>query len=94
MSGQFSWQDQLDCRLNFSGGEGPSLVEADEFGAFSGDSVEGVMNEGVHDVHGLLGDSDVWVHLLQHFVDVDGEGFNSSSSGFLVGFWLGFFLSH
>ena len=85
MSGEFSWEDELDGRLDFPGGESSSLVEADELGSLSGDSVEGVVDEGVHDVHGLLGDSDVGVHLLEDLVDVDGEGLNSSSSGLLVG---------
>jgi hypothetical protein len=57
------------------------------------------VDERVHDVHGLLGDTNVGVHLLEHFVNVDGEGLNSSSSGFSVncglgGFSLGWFLSH
>ena len=43
------------------------------------------MNERVHDVHGLLGDADVGVHLLENLVDVDREGLDSSSSGLLVG---------
>jgi hypothetical protein len=37
------------------------------------------------------------VHLFQDFVDVDGEGLNSSSSGFSVGslgFWLSWLFSH
>jgi hypothetical protein len=85
VAGQLSWEDEFDCGLNFPGGESSSLVEPDQLGSFSGDSVEGVVDEGVHDVHGLLGDADVGVHLLQHFVDVNGEGLNSSSSGFLVG---------
>ena len=54
------------------------------------------MDEGVHDVHGLLGDSDVGVNLLEDLVDVDGEGLDSSSSGLLVARSLGFswFFSH
>jgi hypothetical protein len=57
------------------------------------------VDEGVHDVHGLLGDSDVGVHLLEDLVDVDGEGLNSSSSGLAVssgsgGFGLSWLLSH
>ena len=54
------------------------------------------MDERVHDVHGFFGDSDVWVYLLEDFVDVDGEGLDSSSSGFLVGGSLGFswFFAH
>ncbi len=94
VSGKFSGEDELDGRLDFAGGESSSLVEADELGAFSGNSVEGVVDEGVHDVHGLLGDTNVRVHLLEDLVNVDGEGLNSSSSGLLVSFWSGFFLSH
>jgi hypothetical protein len=42
------------------------------------------MNERVHDVHGFLGDTNVWVYLLKNFVNIDREGLNSSSSGFLI----------
>ena len=49
------------------------------------------MNEWIHDVHGFLWDSDVGVDLLEDFVDVDGEGLNSSSSGFSVAGRLGSF---
>ena len=98
MSGQLSGEDELDGRLDFPGRESSSLVETDELGSLSGDSVEGVVDEGVHDVHGLLGDSDIGVHLLEDLVDVDREGLNSSSSGFSVDSGLGFglsrFLSH
>ena len=99
MSGELSGEDELDGRLDFPGGKSSPLVEADELGALSGNAVEGIMNEGVHDVHGLLGNADVGVHLLEHLVDVDGEGLNSSSSGLAVGSGLGglglsWFLSH
>ena len=82
--------------MDFPGGESSSLVESDELGSFGGDSVEGVVDEGVHDVHGLLGDTDVGVYLLEDLVDVDGEGLDSSSSGFSVGGLSGCvrFLSH
>ena len=96
MPGQLSGEDEFDGRLDFSGGEGPPLVESDELGAFGGNSVEGVVDEGVHYVHGLLGYSDVGVDLLEDLVNVDGEGLNSSSSGLLVLSSLCFsrFLSH
>ena len=97
MSSKFSGKDELDGRLNFTGRESSSLVESDELGSLSCDSVEGVVDEGVHDVHGLLGNSDVGVHLLEDFVDVDREGLDSSSSGFLSRsgpFGLSWFLSH
>ena len=94
MSGQFSGKNKFDSTLNFSRGESSSLVESNQLGSFSGNSVESIMNERVHDVHSLLGDTNVRVHLLQHLVDIDGEGLHSSSSGFLVAFSFGFFLSH
>ena len=85
MSGQLSGEDELDGRLDFPGRKSSSLVESDQLGSLSSHTVEGVVDEGVHDVHGLLGDTDVGVYLLQHLVDVDREGLNSSSSGFLLG---------
>ena len=96
VSGQLSGEDELDGGLDLAGGEGSSLVESDELGSLGGDSVEGVVDEGVHDVHGLLGDTDVGVDLLEDLVDVDGEGLNSSSSGLLVssGSGLSRLLSH
>jgi hypothetical protein len=97
VSGELSGEDELDSGLDFAGGESSPLVEADELGSLSGDSVEGVVDEGVHDVHGLLADADVGVDLLEDLVDVDGEGLNSSSSGFPVSSGsLGFgrFLAH
>jgi len=54
VSGKFSGEDKLDRRLNLSGRKSSSLVESDELGSFGGNSVEGVVDEGVHDVHGLL----------------------------------------
>ena len=99
VSGELSGEDEFDGRLDFPRGKSSSLVEADELGALSGNAVEGVVDEGVHDVHGLLGDTDVGVYLLENLVDVDGEGLDSSSSGLAVsgrlgGFGLGRFLAH
>ena len=99
VSGKFSGEDELDSRLDLTGRKSSSLVESDELWSLSGDSVEGVVDEGVHDVHGLLWDSNVGVHLLEDLVDVNGEGLNSSSSGFFGGggSWGDFgldFLSH
>jgi hypothetical protein len=38
------------------------------------------VNEGVHDVHGFLGNTNIGVDLLEDLVDIDGEGLDSSSS--------------
>ena len=72
--GELSWKDESDSRLDFSGGEGGSLVVLDELGGFTGEFTEDVVDEGVHDGHGSLGDTGLWVNLLQDSVDVDGEG--------------------
>ena len=87
--------------MDFSWRQGSSFVESDQFGGFKGDSVEGIVDEGVHDAHWFFGDSDVGVDLFQDFVDVDREGFDSSffvfsvclGGGFdsLLGGFCGFF---
>ena len=73
MLGKLSWEEESDGGLDFSGGEGVLLVVSDELGGLTGDLLEDVVDEGVHDAHGSLGDSSLWVHLLEHSVDVDGE---------------------
>ena len=45
--------------------------------SFSGDALEDVVHERVHDTHGFAGDAGVRVHLLQHLVDVDSIAFLS-----------------
>ena len=89
MLGELSWEDELDSRLDLFGGEGVLLVISDELGGLGGDLLEDVVDEGVHDGHGSLGDTGLWVNLLQDSVDVDGEGFDSllgSLHHWLVGF--------
>lgn len=73
VSGEFTGKEELDSGLDFPRGEGSSLVESDQLGGFEGDSLEGVIDERVHDVHCLLGDTNVGVDLLQHLEDVDSE---------------------
>ncbi len=41
-------------------------------GGLGSDALEDVVHEGVHDGHGLAGDTSIRVDLLQDFVDVDG----------------------
>ena len=74
MLGELSWEDELDSRLDLLGGEGVLLVVSDELGGLGGDLLEDIVDEGVHDGHGSLGDTGLWVNLLQDSVDVDGEG--------------------
>ena len=100
MLGELSGEDEADSGLDFPGGESVLLVVADKAGALGGDLLEDVVDEGVHDVHGLLGDAGFGVDLLEDAVDVDGEGLSTllvvdsllggslgggSTSGFLGG---------
>ena len=77
MSGKLSGEDESDGGLDFAGRESLSLVVSHESGGLTGDSLENVVDEGVHDAHGLLGDAGLGVDLLEDSVDVDSEGLDS-----------------
>ena len=53
------------------------LVVSDKLGSLVGDLLEDVIDEGVHDGHGSLGDTGLGMNLFEDSVDIDGEGFNS-----------------
>ena len=73
--GQLSGQQEPDGGLDLPGGDGGPLVVVGELAGLGGDPLEDVIDEGVHDAHGLGRDSGVGINLLQDFVDVDGVGF-------------------
>jgi len=58
--------------LDFAARDGRALVVVGQTGRLTGDALEDVVDERVHDGHGLGGDTGVGVDLLQHFVDVNG----------------------
>ena len=70
--GQLTRQDQADGRLDLARREGALLVVADQLAGLDGDALEGVVDERVHDRHGLGRDARVRVHLLEDLVDVRG----------------------
>ena len=72
--GQLSGQEEPDSGLDLPGGDGGPLVVVGELAGLGGDPLEQVVDERVHDAHGLGGDTGVGVHLLEHLVDVDGVG--------------------
>ena len=74
MFGKFSWEKKPYSGLDLAAGDGRLLVVVSKTRGFDGDSLEDVIDERVHDAHGLAGDSSVGVDLLQHLVDVDGVG--------------------
>ena len=75
MLGQLSGEEETDSGLDFSGGDGGPSVVVSQTGSLSSDSLEDIVDEGVHDGHSLGADSSVRVDLFQDFVDVDGVGF-------------------
>ena len=79
MLSELTGEEEADGGLDLSGGESVLLVVADELGGLKGDLLEDVIDERVHNVHRSLGDAHLGVHLLQHTVDVHGEGLNSAA---------------
>ena len=82
--GQFTGQQEPDSGLDLSACDCRSLVVVSESGSFSGDSLEDVVDEAVHDGHGFARDTSVRVHLFQNLVDVDSVGFPPPPPLFLV----------
>ena len=83
MFGQFSGEEEPDSGLDFPGSDGGPLVVVGQFGSLGSDTFEKIVDERVHDAHGLGGDTGVGVHLLQHLVDVDGIRFLTLVLAFL-----------
>jgi hypothetical protein len=68
---ELAGEDEADGGLDLPGGDGGLLVVPGELGGLGSELLEDVVDEGVHDGHGLGGDADVGVDLLQHLEDVD-----------------------
>jgi hypothetical protein len=70
--GQLTRKHETNRGLNFSGGEGGLLVVTSKTRGFRSNSLEDIVDKGVHDGHSSLRDSSVWMNLFQHFVNVAG----------------------
>ena len=90
MLGQFTGKEKPDGGLDLPRGDGGPLVVESKAGSLTSNTLEDVVHEGVHDGHGLAGDTSVGVNLLQHLVDVDGVGLTPLLLAFLVSFGDGF----
>ena len=84
--GQFTRQQQTNSGLNFPTGDGRSFVVVSQTRCFGGNAFENIINKTVHDTHGFARNTSVWMHLLQHFVDVDGIRFLTLAFLLLVAF--------
>ena len=78
--GEFSWEEESDGSLDFSGGESMSSAVSDESAGFGLDSLGEIVDEWVHDAHRSSWDTGLLVNLSEDSEDVDGEGLGSSSS--------------
>ena len=90
--GELSREVEPDSGLHLATGDGVLLVVVGQAGRLRGDALEDVVDERVHDAHGLAGDAGVGVDLLQDLVDVDGVALLAGLPP-LLGFtrWLGAF---
>ena len=86
---QFSWQVKADGCLHLAAGDRVFLVVVSKTGGLGGDTLEDVVDERVHDAHGLAGDASVGVNLLQNLVDVDGVALLAVLSPLLLARRLG-----
>lgn len=80
MSCQFTREQKLNSSLNFPWWQGPSFVESNQFAWFQCNSVKSVIDKWVHDAHSLSRDTNLWVDLFEHLVNVECESLHSSSS--------------
>ena len=83
MLGQFTREVQPHSSLDFTAGDGVLPVVVSKARCLDCDSFKDIVNERVHDAHGLTGDAGVRVHLFQDLVDVDGVALLARLSPFL-----------
>ena len=83
--GELSGKHKTNSGLDFSAGESGLLVVSGKLSGFSGDALEDIVDEGVHDRHTLLGDTGIGVDLLQNLVNVGRVGFDSFLAPFFAG---------
>ncbi|XP_007471324.1 PREDICTED: uncharacterized protein LOC103089763 [Lipotes vexillifer] len=70
--GQLPRQQQTYGRLDLPGSDGRTLVVMRQARRLARDALKDVIDERVHDAHGLGRDAGVWVDLLQHLVHIYG----------------------
>ena len=90
MLGKLSGEEQTDGGLDLPGCQSGASVVVGEAAGLGGNTLKDVVDKRVHDAHGLGADAGVWVHLLQHLVDVDAVGLPPPLPAFLVTGPLGF----
>jgi len=92
--GQLTRQQQAHARLYFTTRYGRTAIVVRQLGRLVGDALENVIDKRVHDAHGLGRDARVGMHLLQHFVNVDGIRLFAFLVAFLAAVALGARFAH
>ena len=77
MLGKFARKHKPDSSLDLTRRKGRLLVVSSELSCLSGNALEDIIDEGVHDGHSLLGDTGIRVDLLEDLVDVGGVRFDA-----------------
>ena len=67
---QLARQKETNSCLDLQRGDGRFLVVVNQAGSLASDTHEDIVDEGVHDAHGLAGDASVGMDLLHDLVDV------------------------
>ncbi len=74
--GKLPGKHETDSSLDLAGREGGLLVVGRKLSGLTGDALEDVVDERVHDAHALLADAGVGVDLLKDLVDIGRVGFD------------------
>jgi len=67
--GELTGEEQTDSVHDLPGGDGVTLVGAGKVTSLGGNAVKDIVDEGVHDLHGVLADEGVGVDGVEHLVD-------------------------
>lgn len=71
MLGKLTRQNKANGSLDLARGDSGLFVVAGKLGSFLGNLLKDVIDEAVHDPHGLAGNADIGVNLLKDLEDVD-----------------------
>ena len=89
MLSKLTGEHQTYSSLNLSGRESRLLIVSGKLSSLGGDTLEDIIDEGVHDGHSLLGNSSVGVDLFEDLVNVRRVGFDTLLLGTAAGFLRG-----
>ena len=84
MLGQLSGKKETNCSLDLSAGDGGLLIVVRQSRGLSGNALEDIVNEAVHDGHRLAGNARVGMDLLHDLVDVNSVALLAATSPLLV----------